>query len=148
MYDLYNERSEISFNFFDWGHVLELALHYGWTPMGTEQRDLKISKDWNGSYTSCDFQYVLPADAINIAIALEKAFMDIPDIDESGTLNSDFVADVNSIGDIGSAIFNHEKSQRALPVELLLKKFSGKGSKKHIRRFITFCNEGIGFLIS
>jgi hypothetical protein len=148
MYDLFNDKSEISFNFFDWGHVLELALHYGWTAIGTEQRDLENYKDWNGSYTSSDWQYVLPEDAINIAIALEKALMDIPDIDLSGPLNSGFIVDGNSIGDLGNAIFDHEKLHRGLPVELLLKKFSGEGSKKHIRRFIAFCNEGSGFIIS
>jgi hypothetical protein len=148
MYDLYNERSEIGFNFFDSGQVLELALHYGWTAIGTEQRDLENYKDWNGSYTSSDWQYVLPEDAINIAIALEKALMDIPDIDLSGTLNSGFIVDGNSFGDLGNAIFNHEKLHSGLPVSLLLKKFSGKGSKKNIKIFIAFCNVGSGFIIS
>jgi hypothetical protein len=148
MYDLFNDKSEISFNFFDWGHVLELALHYGWTPMGSEQRDLRISKDWKGGYTSNDWQYVLPEDAINIAKALEKALMGIPDIDVSGPLNSDIIVDGNSIEDIGNTIFDFEKAQRGLPVELLLKKFSGKENKEYIKRFIDFCNEGCGFTIS
>jgi hypothetical protein len=148
MYDLFNDKGEISFNFSDWGHVLELALHYGWTAMGTEQRDLENYKDWNGSYTSCDGQEVLPEDAINIAKALERALWDIPGIDLSGPHNTDIIVEVNTFGDIGKAIFENEKSNRGLPVTTLLKKFSGQGSKKHIRRFIAFCNEGSGFIIS
>jgi hypothetical protein len=148
MYDLFNDKSEISFNFFDWGHVLELALHYGWTAIGTEQRDLENYKDWNGSYTSCDFQYVFPKDAINIANALEKSLWDIPDIDLNEPFNTDIFVEGNTLGDIGNTIFEFEKAHRGLPVELLLKKFSGEGSKKHIRRFIAFCNEGSGFIIS
>ena len=116
--------------------------------MGTEQSNSETYKDWNGSYTSNDWQYVFPKDAINIAIALEKSLWDIPDIDLNEPFNTDIIVEGNTLEDIGNTIFDFEKERRGLPVELLLKKFSGKGSKKHIKIFIAFCNEGSGFIIS
>jgi hypothetical protein len=147
MYDLVNDKSEFSFNFFDWGHVLELALHYGWTPMGTKPSDLTGNKDWDGGYTSNDYQFVLPEDAINISKALEKAILDIPDIDLGGSFNKEFIAEGNTLEGMVKAIYNCQQSLRGLSMELLLQKFSGESNKKYIRKFIDFCYEGRGFSI-
>jgi hypothetical protein len=143
-----NDKSEISFNLFDWGHILELALHYGWTPMGTKPSDLTIGEHWEGGYTSNDYQIVISEDATNLGKALEKALTDIPDIDLGGTFNNGIEVNGDNLEDIVKAIYVGVKLQRGLSEELLLKKFSGKASKKYIRKFIDFCNEGNGFIIS
>lgn len=148
MYDLINHKSEFSFNFFDWGHILELALHYGWTPLGTKPSDLTIGENWKGGYTSNDYQIVMAEDAINIGKALEKALTDIPDIELGGSFNKEIEVKGDNIEDIAREIYVGVKLQRGLSFELLIKKLSGKASKEYIRKFIDFCNEGIGFMIS
>lgn len=148
MYDLFNDKSEFSFNFLAWGDIIELALHYGWSPMGTLPSDLTMNVSWEGGYQSNDFQYVLPADAQNLAKALEGAIKDIPEIKLSMPFRSEVIIDGDSFIDLDELISSYEDTPVSHRVELLLLEFSGQEGKNHIEKFIAFCNEGKGFIIS
>ena len=50
--------------------------------------------------------------------------------------------------DFDELISNQEELYDNFSIELLLKKFSGKGSRLLVKKFIAFCNEGCGFFIS
>ena len=132
MYDLFNDNSEINFHFNDWHNILELAQQYGWSPKGTVPGNFTYEDNWNGSYFGNAWQYVLPDDAINIG----KAF------------NSEIKIDGESFVDLDELISNQEELYDNFSIELLLKKFSGKGSRILVKKFIAFCNEGCGFFIS
>lgn len=147
MYDLINSKHEFSVNFFDWGHILELALYYGWTPMGTILNDTNRKESWRGGYSSCDGQYVVPEDAVNIGKALEKALIDIPDSNFSNTINSEITGEVKTLDELAHLIFKTEREQRGLPLVSLLQKFSGKANKEYVEKLIAFCFTGEGFYI-
>jgi hypothetical protein len=148
MFDLSNGKSYFSFHFMDWGHVLELALHYGWTPLGTLDGNPETGgKDWNGGYTSNSWQYVTPDDAINIANALQRALFDILDDYICNPYLTDII-EGNSFTDLVKSTFDYEKSHRGLPIAVLLRKFSGFKNKEDLKEFIDFCKEGRGFQIS
>ena len=70
-----------------WIKVLNLAMSYGWQPMGTRLTsviegysfDVEEWEEWDGTYLSNDGQTVLADDARALAAALELALDDIPD---------------------------------------------------------------------
>jgi len=148
MYDLFNDNSEISFNFIDWQNILELAKQYGWSPKGTSPSNFTLGDNWKGGYFSNDWRYVLPDDAINIGKALELAILDFPEPGTNVPFNSEIIIDGESFVDLDELVSNQEELYDNFSVELLLKKFSGKETKLHIKKFIVFCNEGLGFFIS
>ena len=72
-----------------WFDIISLAEDYGWNPMGTVQEDwtlglvsgfpevnLDIPDFWSNSYTDEDDSLVLLDDALNLADALELAFIE------------------------------------------------------------------------
>jgi hypothetical protein len=67
-----------------WIKALNLAMSYGWQPMGTrlypviEGYGLEIEA-WDGTYLTNDGQTVLAEDARALAAALERSLDDIPD---------------------------------------------------------------------
>ena len=148
MYDLFNDNSEISFNFIDWHNILELAQQYGWSLKGTAPSNFTLGDNWKGGYFTNDWQYVLPDDAKNIAKALELAIIDFPEPETNMPFNSEIIIDGESFVDLDELISKQEELYDNFSVELLLKKFSGKGSKLLVNKFIVFCNEGCGFFIS
>ena len=92
--DLSGAGGKERFNNASWSKILKLASEYGWKPRGTEPErwhdaatgrlceQLSPNPDeWDGSYSSNDFQWVTDEDAANIAYALEQALDDIPDFD-------------------------------------------------------------------
>ncbi|HOD62055.1 MAG TPA: hypothetical protein PKG96_08140 [Bacilli bacterium] len=148
MYDLFNDNSEINFHFNDWHNILELAQQYGWSPKGTVPGNFTYEDNWNGSYFGNAWQYVLPDDAINIGKALELAILDFPEPGTYVPFNSEIKIDGESFVDLDELISNQEELYDNFSIELLLKKFSGKGSRILVKKFIAFCNEGCGFFIS
>ena len=148
MYDLFNENSEISFNFIYWHNIIDLAKQYGWSPKGTVPGNFTLGDIWNGSYFGNDWQYVLPDDAINIGKALELAILDFPEPGINVPFKSEIIIDGEPFIDLDELITAHEELENNFSVELFLKKFSGKGSKESIIKFIALCNEGKGFIIS
>jgi hypothetical protein len=83
-YDLFNESTSISRTFSrqSWGKLLELAMLYGWRPMGTcppPHLDFqKLNADWLGRYFTNDGQIVSRVDAFALADSLEKSLDEIP----------------------------------------------------------------------
>lgn len=63
---------EASFNWNTWHSALNVALKFGWTPVGTSA-PLNFGREWCGSYTSNDFQTVTDSDARALASALLQA---------------------------------------------------------------------------
>ncbi len=89
-YDLRNRRGDyFAWRMSDYPRVLDLAEAYGWQPQGTTNSLIVVDglgvvggaspEDWDGRYTSNDYQIVSETDAANMARALEQALDDIPD---------------------------------------------------------------------
>jgi len=98
--DLYGVGKQFHFNNVGWRLVLEMALDHAWRPAGTEynpwewcrakgldQDNLtpddaalvaKQKAEWDGGYTSNDFQIVTASDAAALADALEVALRTFP----------------------------------------------------------------------
>ena len=70
-----------------WIRVLNLAMFYGWQPMGTrlssvvESYDFEMEEwdEWDGTYLTNDGQSIIAEDALALAAALERSLDDIPD---------------------------------------------------------------------
>ena len=70
-----------------WVKVLNLAMSYGWQPLGTRRSsviesytfDTEEWDEWDGTYLTNDGQTVIARDALALAAALERALDDIPD---------------------------------------------------------------------
>ena len=119
-YDLTNIKSEFYFSVMEWHKILELAQKYGWNPKGTSSNRIMKSfagnwGNWDGNYFSFDNQLVDEDDARNLGEALKKALSDIPNVRPVKTLDK----------------------------MSLLEIWSGMKFKRHLRKFIKFCEEGI-----
>jgi hypothetical protein len=84
---------------FDWGALLDIAVEFGWLPLGTVV-DAEELKDfpggvWDGNYQTNDMQRVLESDAAELADALERA---LKHISERDLLNDIRVAGVGLPG--------------------------------------------------
>ena len=67
-----------------WVKILNLAMFYGWQPLGTRVPSITeihglIFEDWDGTYLTNDGQIVVEEDALRMGRALEKSLDDIPD---------------------------------------------------------------------
>jgi hypothetical protein len=70
-----------------WVKALNLAMFYGWQPMGTRLSSVIESygfemdewEEWDGTYLTSDGQSVIAEDALALAAALERSLDDIPD---------------------------------------------------------------------
>lgn len=84
------EDSYFRFNIAGWTQLLNMALDYGWKPEGTvmdegffmsacgmgEEQAKREVDNWDGSYTSNDWQQVTDSDANNLKEALGKIMED------------------------------------------------------------------------
>jgi hypothetical protein len=74
----------VRMNNWTWFGLLELAEKYGWNPMGTiHPNGFELAgfhaghpDEWRGDYWSADRRLVLLEDALNLADALDEAFLD------------------------------------------------------------------------
>jgi hypothetical protein len=119
-YDFTNIKSEFYFSVMEWHKILELAQKFGWKPKGTSSNRIMKSfagnwDNWDGNYFSFANQLVDEDDAKNLADALKRAIKDIPNVRPN--ISTDKMS--------------------------LLELWSGRKFKKHLRKFITFCEEGI-----
>lgn len=162
-YDLCRDGTEdedlryFRYNIWGWPAVMQLAVRYGWEPMGTtipelsadiiRENDIPESEvqrhntfviDWCGDYSSNDGQIVNAKDAAAFAEALEKSLDDIPDHKirapgegEDGT---------TSIAD--PLWQKHRDAIRAGSIPALVVTFSGKDSKRRLIKFIKFLRGG------
>lgn len=108
-----------------WSWILQLASEYGWKPQGTKPsaitKELGIKK-WDGNYFSNLYQFITKKDAKNMARALEKALIDIPNKANRKAQRREKHGDERGI--IG------------------LDYWSGKRGKTYIKKFIKFCKAG------
>ena len=127
-YDLSNGKEHFRLSTVSFYKALGLAQTFGWIPKGTvrPQKMGELEK-WDSEYYTNSGQYVTPEDANNLAVALEKALENIPDLENppvypiKGKIKSrqDFL---NSLG--------------------------SRETKDRLRKLIAFCREGKGFYIS
>ena len=106
-YDLSNRNGEFRFTGEGYSMALDLAKLYGWEPQGI------TGEDSRGGYFSNDGQRVENEDALNIALALERALEDIPE-----------------------AIIEERTEEDISPL------LYWSGYKEDLRGFIDFCKEG------
>lgn len=71
--DLHGRNRSLHLNNVGWVTLLYLAHLHGWKPEGTEPPPFDNYDDWNGNYTTNDFQYVTAEDASKLADGLERA---------------------------------------------------------------------------
>ncbi len=130
--------------------ALELALCYGWRPLGTRLEHprsvLKLNTEWLGTYLTNDGQLVLTEDALNLAQALEHALTDIPDEGEGfdwqlSQWREDELPDWLSPAErmeLEEGLMAHAPAGMELPP---LKFFAGV-EKHYLAEFIRFCRLG------
>ncbi len=101
-FDLLNIRKQhVKLSHITWAKLLDLAIMYGWSPMGTEMLpSFSNGEEWDGSYGKNSYQLMLPDDLNNFADALERSIPDLPPVahKDSGPVpvNADTVADLRS----------------------------------------------------
>ena len=76
-----DERQAVTLTLSAWQQVLELAEAHGWNPLGTVELDSWLGLGGDpfagpGSYTPGERRLVLLDDAINLAEALDRAFLE------------------------------------------------------------------------
>ena len=134
-----------------WAKVLNLAVSYGWQPMGTRLPSLVEScgfemEDWDGTYLTNDGQTVLAEDAVALAVALEKSLDDIPDFD----IEVQRALETEQEDDLPERLAAMERAIMAAGLEDHLlglvevhpfEYFAGE-EKLHLAEFIKFCRLG------
>ena len=81
--ELRGEGGCFRFEWMGWEEILQFARQYGWKPAGTkrytypDEEPHEIS-DWSGTYLSSNAQFASAEDAANLAEALERVLVDIP----------------------------------------------------------------------
>ena len=130
-----------------WKKVLQLASFYGWQPLGTNppsmyRRPERMPAYWRGSYFKREGQSVSTEDASSLALALEKALDDIPDV-----LHRPEDDLPEWFSPMERAII--EEGIESLLLDLVSRNpyeyFAGSG-KRHLIQFVKFCKLG-SFLI-
>lgn len=171
--DLLGGQGHIKFSNIGWSKILTIAQQYGWQPMGTKApgplpelegespSENNDWRDWDGNYLTNDFQSVTAEDATNIAAALERALVDIPDHDayQDKRVVNEGPADTASTFERFSyeicTALNRElpgmemrvnRDDRAVGLNTVmahntLEWFSGRG-KQAVQQFIAFCKAG------
>lgn len=133
-----------------WAKALELAISYGWQPMGTQPPShldfSQLEADWHGIYLTNDGQSVKAEDALALARALEKSLNDISDTN----IKIDWNVDLSVEDDLPEWLSPEEREmlEDELQVGLLdiigvhpFEYFAGD-EKKHLKEFIRFCRLG------
>jgi hypothetical protein len=141
--DLHGAGGEFHWTGWQWSALLELAMLYGWTPIGTAEPNwcdgdgepVRRSESWSGTYCSNDYQQVRDEDAAALAAALASALDDVPDVEPVHKLMSIPCGDRVFVGVNPDA-----------PELTVLEHFAGPGGKHALRSFISYCRAG-GFSI-
>ena len=135
-----------------WSRMLSLARFYGWQPMGTlppyihnirkPAYENASTSAWDGTYLRNEGQTVRAEDALLIAMALEMALDDIPDVNpERGSATEDELPEWLSPAEkamIRDGLDGHEE----IPLGILpFEYFAGDG-KQNLAEFIRFCTLG------
>jgi hypothetical protein len=139
---------KFDFSSLSWEMMLNLASEYGWEPAGTEPAPIYDARmeysdglefsepvGWGVDCYTEDYQRVTDEDAANIADALERALVDIPDFNTARK-----VAYFRQLDDLQTGFegLQEESIEEWLtPVDF----FSGK-PKQVVRAFIEYCRAG------
>ena len=137
-----------------WIKVLNLALAYGWQPLGTRLSsvierysfDVEEWDPWDGTYLTNDGQTVVAEDALALAAALERALDDIPDfkIELRRRLETVKVDDLSeTMSPVERAILEAGLERHLLGlVEIHPFEYFAGEEKLHLAGFIKFCRLG------
>jgi hypothetical protein len=151
-YELINHSTIISRTFSKqfWAKALELAMSYGWRPMGTQPPShldfYKLEADWHGTYLTNDGQTVKAEDALLLACALERSLEDISDTN----IKTDWNFEMSVEDDLPEWLSPEEREmiEEELQDGLLdmmgvhpFEYFAGD-EKEHLKEFIRFCRLG------
>ena len=137
-----------------WSRILSLARFYGWQPMGTlppyihnlRKPTYDAERVWDGTYLRNEGQTVQAEDALLLAMALEMALDDIPDINpDRGPSEEDLPEWLSPVEKAMVRDGLEEHEQMALGI-LPFEYFAGDG-KQNLAEFIRFCTLG-EFVIS
>ena len=134
-----------------WVKALNLAMAYGWQPMGTRLASVieyygLDSEEWDGTYLTNDGQTVIAKDALALAAALERALDDIPDF----SIEIHRVEETEKKNELPETLSPVERAvlEAGLEAHLLglleihpFEYFSGD-EKLHLVDFIKFCRLG------
>jgi hypothetical protein len=133
-----------------WAKALELAISYGWQPMGTQPPShldfYQLGVDWHGTYLTNDGQIVKAEDAVSLACALEKSLNDISDTN----IKIDWNAELSAEEELPEWLSSEEREmiEEELQNGLLdmisvhpFEYFAGD-EKRHLKDFIRFCRLG------
>jgi hypothetical protein len=126
-FDFTNTKGESArFTGTGWTIILNLAEVYGWKPAGTRKPvRYGLFKKWAGNYDSNDGQFVRAGDALQLALALERALADpnLPAISDQLAQKTQAVIE-QALG-------------KKIPYRL-----SGEIELPVMREFIHFCKQG------
>jgi hypothetical protein len=151
-FELVNQSTEVCRTFSKqfWAKALELAMSYGWQPIGTRapfQIDFyQINAEWDGRYLTNDGQTVKAEDALSLASALERSLSDIPDMNPKIDWSPKFWRE----DELPEWLSPEEREmiEDGLQEGMLdmldvhpLEYFSGD-EKRHLKAFIRFCRLG------
>lgn len=144
--ELYRNGETFQFEYFGiWQKVMDLALMYGWVPVGTAEPQHWEGEDtqtaWTGRYDHYLGEWVSPQDATRMADALADAFDDLPDHPMPDRV---FETEIEELDyeDQMAITFHIVELNRSLNIFEL---FGGQ-YKYNLAEFIAFCRSG-GFHI-
>ena len=137
-----------------WIKALNLAMSYGWQPMGTRLSsviegysfDIEEWEEWDGTYLTNDGQTVIAEDALALAAALERALNDIPDFNielrrAPAVKREDEPAE--DLSPVERAILQAGLEHHLLElVEIHPFEYFAGNEKAHLAGFIRFCRLG------
>lgn len=151
--ELINEATLISRKYSKefWETALQLALSYGWRPLGTRSPTTGSLRGWRelwtGTYLTNDAQTVLCEDARSLANALERSLDDLSDENPEMDWNPKSWREEDDLPDwfspeereiIEDGLRAHAREVIKMnPVEF----FAGD-EKENLKRFIRFCRLG------
>jgi hypothetical protein len=140
-----------------WVKALNLAVFYGWQPMGTrlssvvESYSFEIEEwddweEWDGTYLTNDGQSVIVEDALALAAALERSLDDIPDF----KVESPRLAETEKhnhrpeeLSPVERAVIEAGLNDRLLGLmEVHPFQYFAGDEKRHLAGFIKFCRLG------
>ena len=150
-YDLKNTNEDFRFSRSAWSHVLNLAKHFGWEPMGTvmpggtakvylgdKGSDKEtVRESIMGDYYANTFESVVKEDALNLGHALMKVVEVIPDerVFPDNILTS---LTEDSLLDVAEVLTGYKNRSLNYSVGY----FSGLENKNYLKEFIQFCKDG------
>jgi len=151
-FELVNQSTEVCRTFSKqfWAKALELAMSYGWRPMGTAAPFgvdfTQLHAEWDGRYLTNDGQIVKAEDAFSLAVALERSLNDIPDENPRIDWSPQFWRDDELpewLSPEEREMIEEELQEGLFDVlNIPVREYFAGDEKRHLRHFIRFCRLG------